>query len=89
MNNIVNVLNATELYILKVLISSYVNFTSFLKNVYLFILTERESNMHKLGRGRERERQRDRETERIPSRLHAISTEPNVGLERTNHEIMT
>ena len=36
-----------------------------------------------LGRGRERER------ERIPSRLHAVSTEHKVGLQLTNHGIMT
>ena len=31
----------------------------------------------------------EREGERIPSRLHAVSTEPNVGLELMNYEIMT
>ena len=31
----------------------------------------------------------EREGERIPSRLHAVSTEPNEGLEPMNHEIMT
>ena len=36
-------------------------------------------------RGRERERGR----ERTPSRFHAVSTEPNVGLHLRNHEIMT
>ena len=39
----------------------------------------------KWGRGRERER----EGERIPSRLHAVSAEPNVGLELRNHAMMT
>ena len=35
-------------------------------------------------------RERERESERrIPSRLHAVRTEPNVELELTNHEIMT
>ena len=38
---------------------------------------------HKQRRGRERGR------ERIPSRLCAVSTEPNTGLEVTNREIMT
>ena len=45
---------------------------------------------------RERERttmrggtQRERGRERIPSRLHAVSTEPNTGLDPMNHEIMT
>ena len=31
----------------------------------------------------------ERERERIPSRIRAVSTEPNVGLELTNREIMT
>ena len=34
-------------------------------------------------------RSRERGKERIPSRLHTVSTEPDVGLELTNHEIMT
>ena len=50
-------------------------------------------------RERERERQRERERlstsrggaerrrDRIPSRLHGISAEPDVGLELTNNEI--
>ena len=41
-----------------------------------------------MGEG-QRERGREREGERIPSRLHSSSTEPNVGLEPTNCEIMT
>ena len=36
-----------------------------------------------------RARVREREGERIPSRLRPASTEPTVGLEPTNHEIMT
>ena len=43
-------------------------------------------------RERERERQRERtekEGERIPSRLYAVSAEPDAGLELTNHKIMT
>ena len=43
---------------------------------------ERERE-HEWGKGAERERQR------IPSRLRAVSTEPDVGLELTNGEIMT
>ena len=31
----------------------------------------------------------ERGEERIPSRLHAMSADPNVGLELTNLEIMT
>ena len=38
---------------------------------------------------RERERERERGRERILSRLHAVSTEPDAGLEATNQEIMT
>ena len=33
--------------------------------------------------------ERERERERIPGRLHTVSTEPNAGLEQTSHEIMT
>ena len=40
-------------------------------------------------RKRAGEGQRARETERIPSRLRTISTEPNMGLELTNHEFTT
>ena len=44
---------------------------------------------------RERDRQRvrageeQRERERIPSRLHAVSAEPDAGLRLTNCEVMT
>ena len=53
-----------------------------LRQVYLFILkeTERES-----ASGERAERGR----ERIPSRLRAGSTEPDAGLNPTNHEITT
>ena len=53
-------------------------------------------------RERERERENERERkrtskegaerergERIPSRLHAVSTEPDIGLSPMNHEIIT
>ena len=47
---------------------------------------------NKRERERERESQkgrgRDRGRERIPSSLHTVSAEPNVGLKPTNHEIM-
>ena len=46
----------------------------------LFILRERE---HRGGA------EREREAERIPTRLHAVSPEPDAGLEPTNGEIMT
>ena len=43
-----------------------------------------------MGEGqREWERERERERLRIPSKLHTASTEPDVGLEPMNHEIMT
>ena len=48
----------------------------------LFILRERE-RAHKWGRGRKKGR------ERIPSKPCAVSTEPNMGLDLTNLEIMT
>ena len=48
----------------------------------LFILRKREKE-HEQGRGRERQRGR------IPSSLHAVSVEPDVGLKVMNHEIMT
>ena len=37
----------------------------------------------------QRERDSDRERERIPCRLHAVSSEPKTGLILINHEIMT
>ena len=60
-----------------------VYFTCFKKNVYLFY-REREREQ---GRGRERGREGGRE--RIPSRLYAVSTEPDAGFRLPNHEIMT
>ena len=33
--------------------------------------------------------EREGETDRIPSRLHTVSTEPDMGLKLTNREIMT
>ena len=55
--------------------------------VYLFILERK--------RGGERERERtskegaEREEERIPSRFHTVSTEPDSGLKPMNCQIMT
>ena len=40
-------------------------------------------------RQRQRETETETETERIPSRLWAISAEPNTGLNIMNREIMT
>ena len=47
-----------------------------------------------VGRGREQGRERERESQaeripRIPSRLCAVSTEPDAGLKLTNHEAVT
>ena len=44
----------------------------------------RETETALVGEGK-----RERGRERIPSRLCTVSTEPTVGLEPTNHEIMT
>ena len=35
-----------------------------------------------------REREGERERENIPSRLHAVSMEPNMGFKLTNYEFM-
>ena len=51
---------------------------------FKFVYLER-----KRGCAGEQEKGRERRRERIPSRLHAVSTEPNVGLDPTNCEIMT
>ena len=60
----------------------------FLMLIYFEKERERESEstslcLHELGRGRGRGR------ERIPSRFHAVSAEPDTRLHLTNHEIMT
>ena len=58
------------------------------KSLLIYLERERE---HKWWRDTEREteRQRDRNRERIPSRLHTVSAELDVGFELTNHEIVT
>ena len=61
-------------------------FSSFFFNVYSF-LRERKSQSVS-GGGVEREREGDTESE-AGSRLRAVSTEPNTGLEPRNPEIMT
>ena len=45
---------------------------------------EREKGSESLSR-----REAERGRERIPSRLHAVSTEPHAGFDLTNPEIMT
>ena len=53
----------------------------FVKCLFIYFKEERESACkHKLGRGRERGR------ERIPSRLHTVSAEPDAGLHLMNCE---
>ena len=52
---------------------------------YLFVYFERERE--RAGKKQERERERGRE--RTTNRLHAVSTEPDLGLELMNCEIMT
>ena len=49
---------------------------------FIFIYFERDRERTSRGRAGERK-------ERIPSRLHAATAEPNAGLELTKHEIMT
>ena len=51
-----------------------------------FIYCEREGK-HESERSREIGREKVRE--RIPSRLPTVGTEPNTGLQPTDHEIMT
>ena len=52
-------------------------------NVYLFLREKKECEW-----GRSREKEGDTESE-AGSRLRAVSTEPNAGLELTSCEIMT
>ena len=52
--------------------------------VFKFIYFERQTECVCAGEG-----QRERGRERIPSRLHTVSTEPNTGLDLRNSEIMT
>ena len=55
----------------------------------LLFTYEREKERER-GRWKgQRESGRERRRARIPSRLLAVSAEPNVGLELTNFEIMT
>ena len=56
-------------------------------NVYLF-LRERERDRAQAGEG-QREREREGDTSEAGSRLQAVSTEPDAGLQLTNREIMT
>ena len=37
----------------------------------------------------DRQREREKRRERIPCRLHAVNSEPNIGLDLKNLEVMT
>ena len=53
--------------------------------LFIYFGRERERERESKGRGAKRGKER----ERIPSRLHPDSTEPNAGLEPMIHEIVT
>ena len=55
-------------------------FFFFFLSLFIYLFRERESACAW---------EQQREGERIPSRLPTVSTEPDVGLKLTNHEIMT
>ena len=52
----------------------------------MFIFERERERQHEQGRGKEREGD---EESKAGSRLRAVSTEPDVGLELTNREIVT
>ena len=64
------------------------NFSSSLKNFFVSIYSFLRDRERQRVSGGGAEREGDTESETAP-RLRAISTEPNMGLELTNHEIMT
>ena len=55
----------------------------------MLVLEWRRGRKKERGREGGRERERGREREKIPSRLCAVSSEPNSGLDIMNHESMT
>ena len=57
----------------------------FFFNVHLFLRKRERETEHERGRGRERGKHRIRSS----SRLRAVSTEPDAGLEPTDREIVT
>ena len=58
--------------------------------VCLFIYFEREERACSSNWGEaQREKERERERERIPSRLHAVTEEPDMKVELTNDEAVT
>ena len=52
--------------------------------MFIYLFWEREREIES-----EQERGREREGDRIPNRIHTVSTEPDAGLKPTNCEIMT
>ena len=56
--------------------------------MFIYFSEKETDTEHEQGRGREREREGDTES-KAGSRLQAVSTEPDAGLELTNYEIMT
>ena len=60
----------------------------FLKNVYSLSKEREREREAECEQGRDREREGDTESE-AGSRLRAVSTEPDTGLELTNREITT
>ena len=49
----------------------------------------REVKVTHFGREKAEEGQRERGRQRIPSRLHTVSAEPDAGLDPVNREVMT
>ena len=73
-----------EHYVFIVIIANHTSLTKFVLNVYL-LLRDRERQSISMGRAK---REGDTESE-AGSRLPAVSKEPYMGLELTNHKIMT
>ena len=61
-------------------------FGYFFKCLFIYFERERERGRERTSKGGA---EREKEKERILSRLHTVNAEPEVGLELTNHEIMT
>ena len=66
----------------------YFSFSLFL-SLFTYFERDREREREERKEESQREREREREKDRIPSKLHAASREPNMGLKLTNCEIMT
>ena len=68
--------------LLKPHLTEVLGFVSNWGNFFKFIFSFEREREYKRGTGRERKGERERE--RIPSRLHTVSAELDVGLELTN-----